>query len=310
MENKSILVKKISLGLSGFFAALIFSALYHNFVTDPGLGTMIIAFVGAAFFLSIFLIQCFLGGGAWVSPAFIVLNVLGMSALFLGNLSVILLTGMIAAVAMLEIAYYNTQTELKESMEIRFWKTSRIVMGLGTMAVAIFASMAYFSMFKLDDPAAAQKTLEVLVRPVEPLVSGYIPNFSVNSSVNAIAEALVPSELKLAPENQKREFIAQAAAKLSDAFAGFARVKVAIGDSVIDILYKATIGKLAQQSPSYQNLILIAVAIVFFFFIKFLLFLIDWLAVLLGYAFYHLLLSFRFFRIELQNVPKRTIVLE
>jgi hypothetical protein len=47
-----------------------------------------------------------------------------------------------------------------------------------------------------------------------------------------------------------------------------------------------------------------------FFLIKFAFFFVDWLAVLLAWAVFKILLAARFFRFDLQTVPKKVIMLE
>lgn len=260
--------------------------------------------------LSTFLLQTILAGDKRLSPLSIVLESLGMSAFFFGGFSVILAIGMLLGLSLFLMAYYAGASEIKNDLEIHFSKISRAVMRLATMGVALFASFAYVGSFNLKSPVDAKQKLEVLVKPVEPIVARYVPNFSSKSNLKEIAAQILPADLKLASETQKNEAIAQISSRLADTLTNSVGVRVAPMDRVIDILYKASIGRMLTLTPLLQNLILIVLGLIFFLFIKFLLLFVDWGATLLGYGFYALLKTFGFFKIELQNVPKRVIILE
>jgi len=308
--NKIILVKKISLGVLGCLAALVFGYFFANFIAVPETGSFVAVFLSSAIFLSVFLLQVTLATDLWLSPLFIVIEMIGISLFFLGSFSIVLLIGIIIGIGFLIAANYSGVSEVKNNLEIHFYRNSRIVMAFATMALALFASFAYVGSFDLKDPAAARKNLEVILRPTEPLVSRYVPNFSSLSTIKEIAAAILPAELKLAPADQRAEAIFQISTRLAESFSGFAGIPVIPNDRIIDIAYRATIGRILGLSPLAQTSVLVGLGVLFFFFIKFILFFVDLAAVGLSYGFYHLLKAFGFFRIEMQNVAKRVIVLE
>ena len=308
--SKTVLVKNLTLGLAATLTAGVFGYLFANFIATGTLTSLISALVAGVFFLAAFLIQVLLSKNRGLTAVFVVASVLAMSAFFLGHFSLVLIAAVGIALVMFFLAYHNGQSELENNLDLRFIRASRVVMGLATMALAIFASFAYFASFDLKDPVAAKKNLEVLVRPVEPIISGYIPGFTARSSLIQIASRLIPEELRLASQETQNAFVQEFSTGLSQTLSNTFGVRVSPGDSVIDILYNGTIGRILSLSALAQSLVLIGVALAFFFLIKFALFFVDWLAVLLAWAVFKILLAARFFRFDLQNVPKKVIMLE
>lgn len=302
-------IKKISLGVAGFVAALIFGYFFKMTIGSASTANLVGLLLSAILFLSAFLIQTVIGSDKFISPLFIVLEVLGISLFFFGNFSPVLLIGIISGLGLLITAYYQGGSEINNNLDIHFIKNSRIIMASATMALAIFVSFAYVGSFDIKNPVAAKKGLELVVNPLTPLVSGYIPGFSSQNTLKDIALAALPADFKLASPAQKADAVSQISTRLADTLSGAVGTSVFAGDRVIDIVYKATIGRLAGLSAVAQTGVLVLFGIVFFFMIKFALFFIDWAAVFTGFGIYKLLLAFGFFKIEVQNVPKRVIVL-
>lgn len=308
MESRPLL-KKTSLALAGVFTAVLFGWLLKNFFSFPGLGNLTYAAVGAAIFLAIFLLQALLISDIWINSAAILLEVSSISLFLVGHSMLVLFAGAVVCLVLLITAATNARTVAKDSMEIRFWQISRAGIGLATTALALFSSMAYITRFDLENPVESKKTLEVIIKPMEPFVSSYLPGFSANNSLKQIAANLLPAELKLAPEATTSQLINETAARLAQTFEGFVGIAVRPADSFIDITYKATIGRLLKQSATVQNIILIIAGFLLFLFLKFTLFAVDWVATAIGYGLYRILLELKFFKIDVQNVPKQVIVL-
>ncbi len=304
-----VLIKKVSLGTVGILSALFFGALFKMFIGTPSTGNLIWALSGAAVFLSIFLLQVMLSSDKWLSPILIAAQVLGMSLFFLGNFSLVLAIGILISFGFFLASWFLGTAEIKNNLDIHFPKTSRAIMGFATIGLALFISLAYVGSFDLKDAVESRKNLEVIIRPIEPLVGGYIPNFSTRNTLKDIALSLLPPDFQLVSAAQKAEAVAQVSVRLAETVSNFAGVRVAVTDRVIDIVYKATIGRIVTFTPIMQTLLMVGLGLLFFFLIKFLMLFVDWAAVLLGYALYRLLKAFNFFRIETQEVSKRVIVL-
>lgn len=308
--SKTALLKTFSVGGAMLIAAFAFGGLLKSFIETPTLGFFVWMLAAAVVFLSLFLLQAILSDRFWLNAGLFAIAVVGFSVFLSVRASWILWLGAVVALILLIQAYDNGRKEIKNNLTIRLWRISRSVMVLSTTAIALFASLAYASIFDLHDTQQTKKALEVFIRPIEPIVGGYLPGFSANKSLTQIASGLLPAELKLADPETKNLAISNAASGLAAYFKNIAGVAVTTKDTIIDIFYKATIGRILTYSPLVQNAVLVAVALIFFLFIKFALLFVDWLATALTFALYELLLKFGFFKKELRTAEKQTIILE
>lgn len=305
-----LLIKKAALGVAGLLAALLMGGLFAGFISAPSAGAFIWTLAGAALFLGIFLIQTFVGGKHWITPVFLIVESLGAGLFLLDKISPVFLVGLLVMIALLVSSFYTGQAELENSLDIHFSRISRIVMVYATLGLAIFISFAYVASFDLKDPAAAKSSLAAVVKPIEPMVSGYIPKFSAMDTITQLAGKLLPEELRSAPLEQRNLAITEVSSRLSETFGKLTGVPVSGKDRIIDLIYKATFGRLLGLKPIFQTLSLVAVGIIFFFLIKFLFFFVDWAAVGLAFLIFKALEAGGFFRIELRDQPKKVIVLE
>lgn len=303
-------LKVLLLGAVPIAVAAVFGLLFKTFVAAPSLIGLVFVLITGIFLLALFLIHTLLNDRFWVGAGFIVLIVAAMTVFFIGKgVLLVLVGGIIAAAAFIE-AYHNGQSEIKNSIEIRFWHIARKALSMATVAIAVFLSLAYFASFDLKNQKAGEQALEVVIRPLEPIVAGYLPGFSSRSTLTQIARRSLPPELQMAGPEIQNQAIGQVAGNLAELLGKTFGISVRAGDSVVDIIYKATFGRLLKLSSSLQTLILMGAAIALIFFVKFALFFVDWLAILLGYALYQLLWGFGFFKIELRNKVKKVILLE
>ncbi len=302
--------KKIALGIAGVCAALLFGYCFSGFIAAATAVSFLGVCASAALFLSLFLIQVMVAADVKTTMLFVVLEIAAISVFQIGNFSPVLGAGILAGAGFLIMAYYGGVSEIKSRLDIEFTKTSRVIMGSATLALALFASFAYVNSFDLKNPAAARKNLEVIIKPAEPIVSRYIPNFSTQNTLREIAAKMLPASERLSSPADQANTISQISVNLTDALAKLTGARIAPTDRVIDVVYKATLGKVVSLPPLTQTIVLIAFGVIFFFFIKFILFFVDWAAVGIGYGWYRLLKAAGFFAIEMQNVPKRVIVIQ
>jgi len=307
--EKPVMRKILVLEAATIATALLFGFLFRNFINAPALFPLILTAVGAIVFLAAFLLQTILVPNAKFATAATAISVFSMSLFLIGRGSPVFIVGAVIALALLISAYHSGQSDVKNNLTVRFWKIARLVSAAGTMAIAVFASLAYFSLFNPSDVNASKNALNVIINPLEPVIAGYLPGFTGKSTLLQIASRSLPAEFQLAPVDVKNQAINQVASNLAQAFSRVAGITVRNSDSFLDILYRASFGRLANLSPILQTLVMAAVALVFFFFIKFILFVVNWPAILLGFLVYRLLLASGFFKIELQDIRKESIIL-
>lgn len=297
----------LSLAAVAVFCSVVFSFLLKNFTNSAHWAGFLVAGCGGFLVLAILAVLMLAPNRKIVWGA-LLLSAVGMSVGFLGSFSLILFAGSLIAFAIFFWSYQGIQSDLSVALKIRVWRTTHSAISYASSGIAIFSIMAYLSLFDFSDQASLKKTLEVAVRPLEPIVSQYVPNFSVRNSILQLGAGLLPEDLRLAPPEVKSQLIQQAADRLSALLGNYIKIPVQAGDKIIDILYKATLGKMLNYSPVIRSGILIAVGFLIFLLLKFVLIFANWIGTALAFGLFKFLLSVEFFQIKTESIEKETIV--
>lgn len=307
--TKSKLIKTISLGVASAAFALIFALFFKSFLSLGGLTALIFLVLATVLFLAVFLIQTLLLDGFSTNAAIVLADCVLIALIFIGNFSFLILVSILAMGGLLLTGYHAARLELKNNLDIRFFKTSGYVLKYASSALAIFAVTTYIALLNLEDPQAAKAALEAIIKPVEPITAAYIPGFKITDPLTEISRKIMPAEVQSASPAKQSDFIKASSDRLADAIGGFVKTIISTKDSIVDVTYKATIAKLLKLTPFMRNLILAGAGLVSFFTLKFLLIFIDWLAILVGFGIYNLLWGAEFFKVELQSKTQKVIVL-
>lgn len=308
--NKSLLIKTISLALVSAVFALIFSLFFKSFLNLGGLGAAIFLLVTTTLFLAVFLIQTLLLDSFLVNLVITIIDAALIGLVFIGNFSILILAATAVVIILLLAGYYAARLELKNNLDIRFFKTAGYVMKYASSALAIFAVITYLALLNLEDVTAAKRALASIIKPIEPITSVYIPNFTINEPLTEISRKIMPNEIKSASSATQAEFIRASSIRLAGAIGSFVKATIVSSDSILDVFYKSTVAKLLKMSALTRNLILAGAGLLAFFMLKFLLVFVDWLAIVVGFGIYQLLLGAEFFHVELQNKTQKVITLK
>ncbi|MDP1719248.1 MAG: hypothetical protein Q8L24_02370 [bacterium] len=309
MHNRSLL-KVLVLIAAIALPAVLFGVLLRNFTNSANLNSLALATASGLFLLGVLVVFNMLTEKfLWALIGFAICS-LAIAASFYAHLSGVLGIGVLLNITLLIAAYKNTRENLKNNLTIRFRKIAHSSIGYASSGIAIFAIMAYLSLFNFSDPQSLQKTLAVAIRPLEPIFKGYIPNFSFSHTLSQTAANLLPDDLKLAPPEIKSQVVQQATERLIGMLGQYVKAPIRAGDQLIDIVYKATIGRILNYSPVVQSLILVAIGLLIFLLVKFLLIFANWIGIGIAYAIYRLLLKLKFCEIQLQSISKEVIVIK
>ncbi len=291
-------------------SALLFGVFFKSFINSAHLGIFAATVAAGLVFLATLIVFNILES-SWITAVIcFALATLAMTAPFMTNISMILLAGSATFFVLLAFSHRQTQFATQNNLKVKFWRIAHASANFASSGVAIFAILAYLSSFNFSDPSSLKKTLEVAIKPMEPIFSQYIPNFTIRNTIAQIAANLLPDDLQLAPAEVKSQVIQQASERLTIVLGKYIKIPVAAGDKVIDVVYKATLGKILNYSPLVRNLILLAAGFIIFLLLKFILIFINWLAIALAFGIYRLLLSLEFFEIQLQSIDKEVIIIK
>lgn len=303
-------IKLIIFNSALIFSALIFGFLLKLFIGSGGLGSLVVLSLSGILLLAILITQALLSEKTWISVLFLSITALAPAIPFIASPSLILLAGVVICALFFINADHSGKFEMGAGLKINFPRIAKAVAGRASSGLAIFSIMAYLALFNFSDPNSIKKTLEVAVKPLEPIMSRYIPGFTVRDTVSQLATGLLPDDLKIAPANIRSQVIQEATTRLIGILGQYIKTPVQAGDKVIDIIYHATIGKILNYSPLVRNGILVVAGLVLFFLLKFVLILVNGLAIGLSFLLYQALLKAGILKIELRSIEKEVIVIE
>lgn len=304
------LAKTISIAVASAISALIFGLVFKGFIGAGTLLSLVFLLLAIIVFQAVFLIQSLLINNFLVNLGIVAFDSVLIMAVFFNQLSFLMLFAGLSIIGFLIVAYYNAQLELKNNLEVRFFKISNHVMRYASSALAIFAIISYLSLLNLEDPASARRALAIAVKPSEPIIAAYIPGYKATDSLVQIAAKIMPPDVKISSQAVQNNFIEQSSIRLSQVIGGYINSPVSPRDNTLDIAYKATVAKLLKFSPTVQGLILFGAGILIFFVVKVFLIVVNWAATFLAFGIYQLLWGSGFFKIEMQSKTKKVIVLE
>lgn len=303
-------LKFLYLGLSLVGIAGLFSFLLRSFTNSPHFGNFLVVSVAGLVFLGILSVFNILTDNKIVALIVFLISALALSAGFLNSSLLVSGSGALISLIFFFWAYQETRQDLKNNLTIRFWKVAHRSAGYASSGLAIFSIMAYLSLFNFSDPTSLRKTLEVAIRPLEPIFAGYIPNFTVRTTITQLATGLLPDDIKILPVELKNQAISQATDRLVVLMGNYAKIPIRAGDQIIDIVYRATLGKLLDYSPVARTAVMVLAGIVIYFLLKFLLIFANWFSVSVSYLLFIGLKKAGFFEIQLQSIDKEVIVIK
>ncbi len=295
-------------GLVGI--AGLFSFLLRGFTNSPHLGNFIVASVAGLAFLGILSVFNILSENRFAALTGFVISALALSAGFFNSNLWVSGAGAFIAMVVFFWAYQEVRQDLKNNLTIRFWRVAHRSAGYASSGLAIFSIMAYLSLFNFSDPDSLRKTLEVAIKPLEPIFASYIPNFTIRSTITQLATGLLPDDIKILPVELKNQAIAQATDRIVVLLGNYVKTPIRAGDRMIDIVYRATLGKLLDYSPIARTVVMILVGVIIYFLLKFLLIFANWISAGISYLLFAGLKRIGFFEIQLQQIDKEVIVIK
>lgn len=296
---KSAKLKVFIIGALSVIFAAAFGYFFKLFLDNSDLRIFLVFLTAAVFWITAFLFQVFFIDSRAVSAVIVFLEALVWGVVFWqSRVATLLLSVLIVLAVILFWAQRVFSAEIKNVFQIRFGKIAFRAAARVSTALAILVTVIYFGSIDFKDQTLAKKTLSAMLKPAEPIAARFLPGFKLESSLAQLAGQLAPAKMQPAITEQLTLLV-------KDWFGVTAKPQ----DTVLDVVYRATVGKLLTLPVYMQNIILAGVGILIFLIIKGFLFIINWLAVFLGFIGYEVLRAAGFYKITLESRSKEVIVL-
>jgi len=305
-------IKIIIFGALLVAASLIFGYTLRGFILAPALGSLIYFGLALIGFAAIFALQVVFIKGLQVGALVILLSVLAFTSFFYKSISLILVLTALVAFLLLLQAIGSGQAEIRNVLKISFLRVAKPVIFKGATALALFGVVLFVLSINLTNVELSKKMLDFVLSPAGPITARFMgmPDFSFDKSLREILVARLPKELTALPTALKNQAIDEAAQRLEEEITNLVKITLEPTDTLKDIAYKATFGKLFTFSKTAQNFILAALGLILFLLVRSVLFVLNYLAMLIAYLLYEILFLAGFFYVSLESRPKEIIVLK
>lgn len=276
--------------------ALIFSFLLVGFSMGKGLVLLPISLALGFIFLALFLIQCLIISTFLEALAVIIIESAAMAApvLLVGNFSYAVYIGFVSLLLFLSWGYYSGQQELKNNINIQFFRLRKPVLRKAIIGMTLFSVLIYVSFLNIEKLTVSKNAFEYFVKPIEYSGRIFLSNFSANMTVGEFLTGL--AEKKLSPE-EKQLVVISAVAKLTE----WTKFNISLQHRLGDTVYQIINFQLRRLPTDRQTPVLISIGAVLFLFITGFGLLFSWIIGLISYGFYQLLLTYGFIIITYQN---------
>jgi len=298
-----------------FFIVLVGLALSYSFTQFIQLATtkwIVALFLWSIVLMALLILQSFFLKGFFLSAILTAFEVLAIGAFFVSNYSVLRTLFLVVLWFSLLAAKTVASTELANSLKIRFFKVAGAALGMISKGLAIFITVFYLSFLAFQDPGVIKSHLVS--------AGNFTPGISFDESIDDVLKRFSSGD-----KEKKSSFLffnfgfdipgldeqleGAARGQFESLLSDIAGIRVSLSDTLADTIYNIASNKLSDLSPQMKTAIWIVVGILLYLSVRFILYIIGWLSVLVAFALFHLLMIFHFFRVTTESRDKEMITL-
>lgn len=304
--DRSIL--KISIVI---FAAVLFAGLAGYFLEE---GKLIYGTVFAVIFLVVFILQnLFIKGFDKLFFTTLVESI-ALALPFYKNFSGFFVIAVFVLTALLFKASFDSRKELEATMKIRFSRVSRLSLNLAVPAFVLFIIV----MFVMKGGLFSEEGINILLRPLSPLIMRYYPTFSPSVPVRELLNGIVISNLgdkdakdfnKL-PLLAQNQLIAKPVVELKEEIEGIIHIKIDLEKSISANIYDTLHFKYIDLTPSLKVLLWSVSLILIYSLVRSFIPFVYVPIALLAFIVYEMLLAFNFAVVQLESRSREIIILK
>jgi len=304
--DRSIL--KISIVI---FAAVLFEGLAGYFLEE---GKLIYGAVFTIIFLVIFILQnLFIKGFDKLFFA-ILLESIAFALPFYQNFSGLFVIAVFVLTVLLFKASFDSRKELEATMKIRFFRVSRLSLNLVAPALVLFIIV----MFVMKGGLFSEEGVNILLRPLTPLVMRYYPTFSPSVPMRELLNNIVVSnlgdkevqDLNKLPLWAQNQLITKSVDQLTEKVEDIIGSKIDLGKPISANIYDTLRFKYIDLTPSSKVFLWSVSLILIYSLVRSFIPFIHAPIALLAFIVYEILLAFNFAVVQLESRSREVIILK
>lgn len=222
----------------------------------------------------------------------------------------------LSAGIMLALSFWGemlSQSELKNGLEIKFFKTARQTIGKFVTAALLVMIILYLPQWKAEDIFFSEKGFKSLFGWAAGVAGNFYPELNFNSTVGDLAESVARFQLRgsrmwaTLPPSAQEQAIKAATSQVIGSLGGSLGVAISAKESVSQFFYDLILKTLNRWHVRYGSWFLFVWALTVFFATRALGVIFGWLVSFVAFAVYQLLLAFGVIRISLESRAKETV---
>ena len=237
-----------------------------------------------------------------------------MALPFYQNFSGYFVITVLILVALLFKAAFDSRRELEATIKIRFFRISRLSMNVAVPGVVLF----FLVMFVMKGGLFTEEGVKVLLKPLSPVATKYIPNFSIEAQTGELLNDIVVSNLGEAeikdlnklPLWAQNQLIADLVRQFKERIEGFVGSKIDLEKSVSTNVYDALNSGYNNLTSSSRSVLITVVLLLLFSFIRSLASFVHAPIALLSFVIYEILLASNFAVVQLESRSREVIILK
>lgn len=237
------------------------------------------------------------------------------SLVFYEKFSSILLVAALAMWLFLLWGRNRIRAELKDSLKIKFFRLAKVFFSKAVFGIAVFLTLIVYLTIATENFPVSFPYFQLLLQPSEKTLAFFIPDFNLQKPLQIILNQLAENQLTKAVPNFEnlplvsrnlliKEFVQEGFLKTIEQFAG---PGIDLQQPAVQTIFNVLQTKFGQLSDKNQTAVIVGVFIFFFLLLKTILLPLKWLASLIGFFIYLLLLAFDFIDVSLEASSKEII---
>lgn len=306
-------IKRIIFVVLGLGFAGLASYFLSRFNSAPGTSTGLVAGV----FLMLFLVAASFQALAikepkWSIPLAFFETIVFLAPLF-SQLKGWAYFGALIFFIALTFSFARAWADADDHLKFNFRRFSKVSVTFAATGLAIFLAFFYAGVYQTE--GVSFMAFKFITAGTTPIIGRFVPGFTENMSADEFFKVFVKSQagsrpgLAMVPASVKEQAISQLAVGLKNQTVAVTKTAPTADESFIHYLYRVVNHYLSELNKGYLKIFAIfGIALIIFFILQTILFLLKWPVLFLAYLIYRLLLGLGVIYLTREPCERETIV--
>lgn len=169
-------------------------------------------------------------------------------------------------------AFFRGQAALKNMVRVEFSAFRHSVLTPALLSVLIFLIGTYVSLSDLRKVSLPEGTVSFFVYPFEPIIAGFLPNFSLDDSFGNVLRSVsfraYAYQLEQLDPPARAQLVESSILKFRESIQQAVNIRLGLDENIVTVTNKVITVALAKIPPAYKRLTLLLLGLVLLFVIS------------------------------------------